>query len=456
MKLTILIIYLVLIIGIGIYSYFRIKKPSDYFIGGKKSGFWQVSGSLMATILGGSAILGSVNLAGEQGWASAWYLLTASAGLWALVPLAGRINRKGKFTIANLLGQYYGESSRKAASIIIPVAWTGIVAAQIIAASKILFSFFEVSYESGVLIAGTVFILYTLIGGQVSILKTDFFQSAIIISGLIISAIFLGYKTNSIVPSIQESFPFNPAFSGIDLFILIVTFSSTFVVGPDIYSRVFCARSERIARQSVVFVALSLIPLAFLLAYLGVFAFANLPQESLKGSVALIELIHVYLPSWSVGLMTAALLSVVLSSADTTLLTASMMLSELASPEINNKRSLKQTRIFIIGIGLVSILISLKITSIIGSLLLALAFYSGAFIIPLLAALLSWKVNHKFSIWAMATGGAIALFGKLMVSVWENPLGNWIIISAFAVNLLILMIPEKNKKLKVPNQFRQP
>ncbi len=443
MKLTVLITYFVLIIGIGVHSYFKIKNPGDYFIGGKKSGFWQVAGSLMATILGGSAILGSVNLAGDQQWASAWYLLAASAGLWLLVPLVRKVNKRGKFTIANLLGQYYGEPSRKAASIIIPVAWTGIVAAQIIAASKILFSFFEISYENGVFIAGAVFILYTLIGGQISILKTDFFQSTIIIGGLIISAIILGSKTESVVPAIQESFPFNRAFSGIDLLILILTFSSTFVVGPDIYSRVFCAKDERTARRSVIFVATLLIPLAFLIAYLGVFAFENLPAESLKGSVALIELINVYLPAWAVSLMAAALLSAVLSSADTTLLTASMMLSELANPNIDNKKSLVHTRLFIVAIGMISVLISLKITSIIGSLLLALAFYSGAFIVPLIAALLKWKTNSKLSIYAMGAGGVIAFTGKLMVSVWSNPPGNWIIISAFAVNLIILMIPEK-------------
>ncbi|MGV8096516.1 MAG: hypothetical protein AB2L24_32060 [Mangrovibacterium sp.] len=51
-----------------------------------------------------------------------------------------------------------------------------------------------------------------------------------------------------------------------------MTFSSTFVVGPDIYSRVFCARDEATARKSVIMVASVLIPFAFVLIYLGVVA----------------------------------------------------------------------------------------------------------------------------------------------------------------------------------------
>lgn len=443
MKVVILITYFAFIVGLGIYSYFKIKKPVDYFIAGKRSGFWQISGSLLATILGGSAILGTVNLTKDQGWAAAWYILAASLGLWLLVPLVGKVNRLGKFTLTNLIGQFYGETARKSASVIIPLAWTGIVAAQIIASAKILFSLFGLPYESSVLVSGSVFILYTLIGGQISIIKTDFFQSVIILFGVVFTAFFLWGLPEGSVPQLNTEFPFNPNFSGIDLFILILTFSSTFIVGPDIYSRVFCAKDEKTARKSVVLVASILVPFAFFLAFIGVFAYQNIPAENLNDSAALIEVVNYYLPDWIAGIMAAALLSAVLSSADTTLLTSSMILSELINADIDNARSLKNTRWFIVLIGIIGILIALKITSIIGTLLLALAFYSGAFIVPLLAALIRLKVNKKYSILAMSLGGVIALGGKITVSYAGESLGNWIIISAFVVNGLILAVPEK-------------
>ena len=445
MKITILIIYGLVLLGIGLYSAFRIKSPTDYFIAGKKNGTLQIAGSLLASILGGSAILGTANLAIDQSWAAAWYLLCASAGLWFLLPLVRKVSRVGKFTLTDMIGRFYGDTARKSASVIIPLAWTGIVAAQIIAASKIMYSLFELQYSTGVIIAGVVFIGYTLIGGQVSILKTDFIQSIIILVGVFLSAVFLRQTHQISTSEITASFPFNANYTPIDLLIMVLTFSSTFVVGPDIYSRLFCAKNEVTARKSIIIVASILIPFAFLLTYLGVMAHENLPTEQLQGSVSLIELIDVFLPDWVVGLMAAALLSAVLSSADTTLLTASMMLSELFNADIDNRKSLNTTRLFIILTGATSVLIALKVTSIINTLLLALSFYSGAFIVPLVVALVGIKVNKKMSIPAMIMGGIIALSGKIMISYFDLSLGNWVIISAFLINFLILSIPAKTE-----------
>lgn len=444
MKVAILLIYFSFIIGLGIYSWLKIKAPIDYFIAGKRSGFWQISGSLLATILGGSAILGTVNLTKDQSWAASWYLLAASLGLWLLVPLVGKVNRLGKYTLTNLIGQFYGETARKTASVIIPLAWIGIVAAQIIASAKITYSFFNLPYEYGVCLSGTIFILYTLVGGQISILKTDFFQSFIILNGIILTAIFLGNVPGK-VPALQQSFPFHSNFTGIDLFILILTFSSTFIVGPDIYSRVFCAKDEATARKSVRLVASILIPFAFLLSFIGVFAYSHLPEGNLEESAALIEVFNIYLPEWIAGIMAAALLSAVLSSADTTLLTSSMILSELITPDINNAKSLKNTRYFIVLAGIISIILALKVTSIIGTLLLALAFYSGAFIVPLLAALTNIKVNRHLSIWAMVIGGLVAISGKILDNYLHGNYGNWLIILAFFLNGALLLFPSKRK-----------
>lgn len=455
MKITILIIYGLVLLIIGTWSALRIKTPADYFIAGKRNGVLQIAGSLLATILGGSAILGTANLAIHQGWAAAWYLLAASFGLWLLVPLVKKVSRLGKFTLAEMVGRFYGETARKSASVIIPLAWTGVVAAQIVAAAKILFSIFELPYEYGVFISGFVFIGYTLIGGQMSILKTDLYQAIIILTGIVICALFLSRIPETHLSPVTDSFPFNPGFSPIDLLILVLTFSSTFVVGPDVYSRVFCARDEATACKSVMLVAAILIPFAFILTYLGVFAYENLPTEELYGSVALIELIDFYLPDWAVGLMAATLLSAVLSSADTTLLSASIILSELLKKDIDNRKSLNLTRVFIGLTGLASMLIALKITSIIGMLLLALAVYSGAFIVPLIAALTNMKVNRQMGVPAMITGGAVALTGKILTDSFGFSWGNWVIIAAFLINFLLLKFRHKYHVSSIKTQDRR-
>lgn len=439
MKITILIVYGIILLLIGIYSFLKIKTPFDYFLAGKKTGVWQISGSLLATILGGSAILGTIGLAKSQSWASSWYILSASLGLLGLLPIVGKVYALGKFTLPELIGQYYGEAARKVTSLIIPVAWLGIVAAQIIAGAQILVSFFDVSYSVGVLFTGIIFIVYTYIGGQVSVMKTDLFQAFFIIAGVVLTAFMLPASNISKLPDFAQDFPFNSYYSPFDLFIMILTFSSTFVVGPDIYSRVFCAKNSKTAFQSVLIVALILIPFAFVLSYVGIYAAAF--HSGAENSSTLVNLSNIYLPEWAAGILVAALISAVLSTAATTLLTSSMILSELFHKDINNQKSFRQTKFFIVGIGILSMIISLKITSIVASLLLALSFYSGAFIIPMVAALFNLPFNKRFSIAAMLSGGILALTGKLMITFNHLESGQMILISGFVLNALLIFMP---------------
>jgi len=346
MKLTILIIYAIVLFLIGIYSFLKIKSPFDYFLAGKKTGVWQISGSLLATILGGSAVMGTIGLAETQSWASAWYILAASLGLLGLLPIVKKVYAKGKFTLPELIGQFYGEAARKVTSVIIPVAWLGVVAAQIIGGAQILVSFFNLSYSLGVFFTGTIFIIYTYIGGQVSVMKTDLFQSFFILGGVVITALLIPTSKFPELPSFSTYFPFNSHFSPFDLLILIITFSSTFVVGPDIYSRVFCSKNSKTAFRSVLAVALILIPFGFVLSYVGIYAATF--NSGVQNSSSLVNLANSLLPDWVTGLLVAALISAVLSTAATTLLTASMILSELFHKDLNNRKSFQQTRLLII------------------------------------------------------------------------------------------------------------
>jgi SSS family solute:Na+ symporter len=442
MKIAILIIYGLILLIIGIYSYLKIKTPFDFFLAGKRTGTWQVSGSLLATILGGSAILGTIGLAESQSWASAWYILAASLGLFGLLPIVRKVYSKGKFTLPELIGQYYGETARKVTSVIIPLAWLGIVAAQIIAGAQILVSFFGMNYSNGVLLTAGIFIVYTYIGGQVSVMRTDLFQAFFILAGVVFTAILIPAESLPELPDFTGKFPFNENYSPFDLFILILTFSSTFVVGPDIYSRVFCSKDSKTAFRSVLIVAIILVPFAFVLAYVGMYA-ATFHQGA-PNSSALVNLANVYLPEWAAGVLIAALISAVLSTASTTLLTTSMIVSELFHKEINNEKSFRQIKLFIIVIGLLSMLISLKVTSIVSSLLLALSFYSGAFIIPMAAALFNLPYNKRFSIAAMISGGILALTGKLLMTLNYPEIGQYVLISGFVMNFLLLFLPFRN------------
>lgn len=433
----IIVIYFLVVLAVGVYSYFKVKTPADYYISGKRAGLIPVSGSLLATILGGSAILGTIELSQNIGWAALWFLCSASFGLFLLVPISKYVSRFGKFTLPELLGTFYGKKVEIISSVIIPIAWIGIVAAQIIAAAKILSGLGFINYEFAAISAGIVFVFYTLAGGQISILKTDSIQAVIIIAGLFVLLVFsIKSGTSHPIESLKITSLFNSSFSLLDLIILMLTYSVTFIVGPDIYSRVFCAKNEKTATRSILLVAFILIPVSFVLTWLGIYS----GNTANSGIVTFAE--HL-LPSWAYGLFIAALLSAVMSSADTTLLTSSMILSELTTGNLNNTKALSFTHIYIIIIGVVSIVIALFITSIIQTLLFALTFFSGAFVVPTLAGLLNLKVNKKRVVMAIISGGMLALTGKIIHDFYFDFLGSCIIISTYVINALLLFTPFK-------------
>jgi SSS family solute:Na+ symporter len=127
-----------------------------------------------------------------------------------------------------------------------------------------------------------------------------------------------------------------------------------------------------------------------------------------------------------------------MSSADTTLLTSSMILSELVTGTLDHKNALKYTRIIIVVLGIISMGIALFVTSIIDALLFALTFFSGAFVVPVLAGLLKLKVNRKRVIWAILIGGTTALAGKITGTFYDGFTGNLMIVFSYAVNIFLL------------------
>lgn len=445
-KYAIIIVYFISMIIIGLISARKIKSEGDYYVAGKNGNIWQITGSLLATILGSSAILGTADLALTQGWSAAWLLLCASFGLFLLVPVSRKVQRQGKYTLPQMIGDFYGKEAKMISSLIISVAWIGIIAAQIIGAAKIMTGFTGLNYSIGVWVAGAVFIFYTLIGGQVSVLKTDLYQSFIIIGGILLIALTLLIK-EPVSPLAMTSlkFPFNEGFHPFDLVVLLLTYSTTFVVGPDIYSRIFCARNESIARKSVLISAMVLIPFSLCITFLGVFAAFKFPGIQNQGGSALIPAMINTLPDWGIGLLVAALLSAVMSTGSTTLLTSATIISDHISKGLEKGESMRNTKIIMLIIGLLSIVLSINIHSIIQSLLIALTIFSGAFIIPTIAGLFGFTASQGKSSTAMIVGGIVALTGKIIALNGANLTGNLLIISAFVINALILFIGIRTK-----------
>lgn len=445
-----LVIYLILLVIIAIKSFKGISNVSDFFVAKKAASVSMVSGSLVATILGGSAVIGAIDSGERLGGAAAWFMLVGALGLFALIPFVSKAYSLGKYALPDLIGNLYGSGPKIVASIVIPIAWTGVVAAQIIAAAKLLMTFTQFGYYTSAVIAAVVFTGYTIAGGQKSILRTDMFQACLIIMGLALIACFAIFITGDFNVALDnaQKFPFNKNFTLLDLFLLILTYGTTYTAGPDIFSRIFCAKDVATAKKSLAIAAIVLIPVAFIIGSLAVYGTNFSTMQGARITVIANQI----LPSMLLPFIALALLSVVLSSADTTLLSSTVIICGLLNK--NNAKSEKSTnqlnkaRLILLVNGAIALILALTFTDIIGTLLLALAIYAGAFTIPILSGLLGFKAKPTFVALAIIFGGAFALAAKLCPTFQGTigaHIGDLLMVLAFIVNAIFLAIGKCRK-----------
>lgn len=433
MREIILILYFFIVVIVGFISFGQIKNNKDFFIAGKNAGVYQVAGSLLASILGSSAILGSVDFAYDVGWAGSWLMLCGALGLLILYPLTKFIKNFQGYNLPDLLGNFYGEEVQRISSFIIPIAWLGIVASQIMGAAKIITIISTFTYIEGVWLSGFVFIVYTMLGGQFSIIKTDMIQLIFILLGLLVVFFYISSE-----PLTKEALPLiNHKFGYIDLLVMILTYSTTYIVGPDIYSRLFCAKNEKTMKMSILIAIVVLIPLGFILAKLGIYG-AEMFTDVGKNSV-LLMIADSKLPNILSFLLYLALLSAVISSADTTLLTASSLFTQGLIKNLKSEKAVFISRVLTAVFGVGAIIIALKMKYILSTLLMALTIYSGAFIIPTFVGMFGYRARKEVVITAIVVGGFVATLGKY----YPGNTGKYIAIAAFILNGLILYFGKK-------------
>jgi SSS family solute:Na+ symporter len=306
----------------------------------------------------------------------------------------------------------------------IAIAWCGIVAAQMTAGALLLRGALNLEYASALGIVAVVFVLYTYWGGQLSVVRTDSWQLALFAGGLLV-CITLLYVASSgqasspggDIPGGHFQFPVSEGFGWYDLLVfypLIV--GLPYLAGPDIYSRVLCARSAGSARKAALTAAGVVVPISFLLAILGMLIRARFP--AISPEAALPTAVSQLVPTGLAGLVVAGFLAAVISSADTTLISASTILSLnvfSAGKGLSRERQLKLTRVALIGVGGAAWAIAGFEQGIISALLLGYTVFVGGVVFPTLVSFLPdrFRVTPRVAMVAVIVGGTTALLGAI-------------------------------------------
>ncbi|MBA7666767.1 Sodium/glucose cotransporter [subsurface metagenome] len=424
-ELIIIIVYFLGIIAVGIWKRKRSREADDFFVAGRRGSSLFITGSLLATIVGGSAIMVTSKLGFVQGLTGVWWLFVGSIGLVFLgIFLARKVREFGLYTLPELVEKQYDKRVALAGSILIVIAWVGVIGAQIIAAGSIMGILGIGSPLLWMVIFTGVFVVYTLVGGQHAIIRTDTIQTVIIFAGIFGALILLLVNIGGLgglidkLPAGQFAFPLSSQFDGYELVKLLFLVGLTYVVGPDMYSRLFCARDSRVASISVLWTALLIIPVALAITVIGMGASVLFPD--ILPVQAFPTIIKEVLPPFLGGIVLAALLCAFMSSADTTLLTAGTILSMdivgQVKPSLSREKMMVISRWGIVLLGAASLVLALYLGDIVNAILFAYTVYTGGLIMPILAGFYKdrLKVTPLGALVAIAGGGSTALVSKLL------------------------------------------
>ncbi|MEJ2237078.1 MAG: sodium:solute symporter family protein [Gemmatimonadales bacterium] len=420
---VVLIVYLCAMVLVGWRS--RGRSAESYWVADRNCGTPRISVSLIATTFGASSTIGIIGLGYSRGLTAAWWSLV---GAIALLPfgfvLAARVRALRVYTLPDIIEHAYGKQVSVPAATMIVVAWCGVVAAQMIAGARLISGVMALEYSLALAVVAVVFVLYTFWGGQLSVLRTDIWQLGLFLAALAICAAFVirafqadGGSVLGSVPDGHFSFPVSDSFGWYELLVfypLIV--GLPYLVGPDIYSRILCARNNSVAKRSTLISAMAIVPISLMLALLGTLLTGLYP--GLGQDTALPTAIRELVPIGLSGVVTAGFLAAIMSSADTTLVSAATILSLNvvgAHRAISEDVQLPMTKIALLCVGFAAWLIAGFQQGIISSLLLAYTVFVGGVVFPTLASFYRerLRITPKGAMWAVVVGGTAAILGEI-------------------------------------------
>lgn len=439
--LSIFILYLVFMLGVGFFYLRKNNSEDDYYVGGRSMSAGHVGLSVVATDVGGGFSIGLGGLGFAIGLSGSWMLFTGLIGAWLstvlLIPKVYKTARDHNFlTFPQVLNHHFGAKVALLAGIISLIGYIGFTSSQILAGAKLASATFpSVSLDSAVLIMGVIAVIYTVIGGIKAVIYTDTIQWIILMAGLIFIGLPLGYDYvggwDAIRSTLGPEFFSLTNITFVEIINWVVTIVPIWFVGMTLYQRIFACRDEKTAIKAWRIAGLFEWPImAFMGILLGLFARVAFEQGVFVGDgfpagsafdeeLGLPLLLKTILPVGLMGLMMSAYFSAIMSTADSCLMAASGNITTDILKALKKNSlgmSIRSSQLITLVIGTIAVIIATAMEDVLDLMLHSYAFMVAGMLVPVLAMLLSKRKHPAAAFWSMITGGSSTLLITLTTS----------------------------------------
>ena len=306
-----IVITLVLTILPGIYAGRKVKSADDYALGGRSAGIGMVAGSIIGTIVGGAATIGTAQLGFQLGLTAWWFTLGSGVGFIIMGLFYARpLHNSGLMTISEFLVVNFGKKAGPIASLSATAGIFFSIVASMLTSIHLIVGLFHVSLLTAATIIIVIVAALVFFGGINSSGMAGIFKILLVFATVFVGGI-LSYNDLGGLTGIRESFPAFPWRSlfgkGIEdslfsLFSMVIGVIST----QTYVQALFSAKDSATAAAGCVAAALIVIPVGLPSVMIGMYMHAMHPE--INAIDALPFYLCTYLPEWLGGIGIAALL----------------------------------------------------------------------------------------------------------------------------------------------------
>ena len=463
--------YLLLILFLGIKSYHQTHDLSDYILGGRKLGAAVTALSVGASDMSGWLLLGLPGAIYLSGLSEVWIGIGLTIGAylnWLFVAKRLRLYSQhagNALTLPDYFENRFRDTTRILRTLSASVTllfFTFYTASGLVGGAILFENSFGLEYSVALLAGGLIIVSYTFIGGFLAVAWTDAIQAVLMLLALIIAPVAVVIESggiSNVTGQLQHNSPDSMSLfadMGVLAFLSLVSWGLGYAGQPHILARFMAAENpekllpaRRLAMAWMIVVLLGSVTTGLD----GIAYFAEAPL--VNPEIVFIELSQSLFNPWVAGIITAAILSAIMSTIDSQLLVSSSVISEdiyrvFIRPDASERELLTVSRAAVIVIAILALIIaSDRESRVLDLVSYAWAGFGAAFG-PIIVFSLFW--------WAMTARAAIGgmLTGALTVVFWSNLEGGifdlyeivpGFLLASLAILVISVFKPEQNEQV---------
>ena len=485
-----ILIYFIIVLTIGfVYAKRSNSSASEYFLGGRKVGPWFTALSAEASDMSGYLLMGLPGLAywcgaSDVGW-TAIGLAIGTYLNWLLVAKRLRkysVKANDAITVPGFYTNRFHDKSNAVgtvAAIIILIFFCVYCGSCFVTCGRLFNSLFGWDYSLMMVFGAIIVFLYTMVGGYLSVVATDFVQGMLMFCALLVvvigSIVMAGGIDNTVAflsdipgflsmssiatPTVGED-GLQVVQNGMPLFgeagpYTLLTIISTMSWGlgyfgmPQILVRFMGIRSDEEVRQSRIIAIVWVVISMFAAVMIGIIGRSIIPAELLTNGQAetiFIRLAQIMLPSFACGLVVSGILAASMSSASSYLLITGSSVAEnifraIFKKDATDNQVLIVSRLTLAAVLLFGCWVAWDENSVIFTVVSYAWAGLGASFGPLTLFSLYWRrITKQGAIAGMVGGAAMVLIWHNLIKPIGGVFGIYELLPAFLFSCLCIVI----------------